>query len=225
MEGIVHMKKIVLTILLCGGMMALAACGTQEKASENSEDNDGKEIVGQVEEKKEELTYEYTIESDGSLCVYGVSFDSETLPKRVDIPEEIEGQIVSSVEKTFYGESRGVREVTLPDSIKIVCSDTFKLCDTIEKITISSAETIEKEAIMGCKNLKSIYLGDGVKNLEQDAIYACENLKEIHLSESIEHIDESSCFAGCSSDLVIYAPAGSYAEEWAMQMNYNFQAE
>lgn len=219
------MKKFILTILLCGVVVVSAACGTQEKESGNNDDQSGKETVEQTEKKNEELTYEYTIEDDGTLCVYGVGFDLIELPETINIPEEIEGQTVSSVEKTFQRESRGIKKVTLPDTIKIVCSDTFKLCDTVEEITIQSAETIEREAIMGCKNLKSLYLGDGVKSLEQDAVYACENLTEIHLSESIEYIDEVSCFAGCSPDLIIYAPAGSYAEEWAKRMDYTFQVE
>lgn len=216
------MKKILYLILMGCLLVNLAACDEKEDV-ENS--NDIEENVLVEDNETQEITYEYTFEEDETLCVCWVNSNENNLPEVISIPSEIDGKMVTAVENTFEGDDRGVKEVVLPNTIKEVRTNTFAFVEDLEKIIIESAETIEQEAIMGCKDLKELWLGDGVKCLDYDAVYACENLKEVHMSASVESIDETSCFYGCSPDLTIYAPAGSYAEQWANQMGYNFQAE
>ena len=51
----------------------------------------------------------------------------------------------------------------------------------------------------------------------------CKNLKHIHLTQNINTIDRWA-FSD-SPDLIIYAPAGSYAETYAKENNIPFEAE
>lgn len=213
-------KKILLIVGILS--LVLTACGGDKPA----EDKDTAEVNSNVEEPvSDDLEYKYFEEDDGSLLIYAVSSEMEVLPEVIEFPSEIDGKTVSILEKVFEGDCRGQKEIIVPDSVKEIRSNTFSLADTIEKITINGTEILREESIMMCANLKTLIIAEGTKVIESEVGYACENLKEVYLPASVEEIADYTCFGGCSENLTIYVPAGSYAEEWATQMGYNVKAQ
>lgn len=94
----------------------------------------------------------------------------------------------------------------------------FENCEGLTTIDIPEGIiTIGEDAFCGCKNLRFISLPNGVKNIEHQAFCDCESLTAIEIPETVKSIDEDgSVFGGCNK-LTIYAPKGSYAEQWAIK--------
>jgi hypothetical protein len=98
-----------------------------------------------------------------------------------------------------------LKEVTLSESLTEIPQFAFCYCYSLEKITIPESVT-------------TINYSFG----------ACPSLKEIHIPASVTSIAEdgtSNTMFGESKDLTIYAPSGSYAEEYAKSQNIPFVAE
>ena len=78
-------------------------------------------------------------------------------------------------------------------------------------------------AFSGCLNLTSITLPKGIRKIGFWAFLHCGNLEYVYIPKSVRTI-ESSAFSNCFK-LVIHAPAGSYAEQYAKENNIPFVAE
>ena len=71
----------------------------------------------------------------------------------------------------------------------------------------------------GCSSLEKIYVLSGLI----PSLRGCYSLKELHLTGSVTSIEDTAlkdCF-----DVTIYAPAGSYAETYAVEHGIPFVAE
>lgn len=71
--------------------------------------------------------------------------------------------------------------------------------------------------------METIYIPEKVERIRAMVFSRCKNLKHIHLTQNINTIDRWA-FSD-SPDLIIYAPAGSYAETYAKENNIPFEAE
>ena len=85
--------------------------------------------------------------------------------------------------------------------------------------TPQTTVVIEEEAFMGNSSLSTITLNDGLKRIESNAFSNCD-LQEAHLPASVEYIAEDA-FDG-NSNMILYAPNGSYAWKWAIDHYYWF---
>lgn len=218
------MKKRVL-LVIAALILMMCACGNKETDAEGQDVTEENQAVEKETEETIELEFKYLEEDDGTLCVYAVSSESGKLPDYIEIPEEIEGKKVGSLENTFHSDDRGGKEVVVPGSLKEIRSSTFELNATIEKITIQGTELIESDAISMCDKLEELVIEEGTKTIEDNFAYACANLKKVYLPASVESMGEYGCLEGAASDLTVYAPAGSYVEKWALEKGYNFQAQ
>lgn len=221
------MKKFLKLILV--GMMALMliACGSEESEAVNEEvKTEESETTEEIEAVEEivELEYDYIEEDEETICLYDVGSSLNTLPETITLPEEIDGKTVVSIKELFSNDSRGQKEIIIPSSVKNIKEDAFTLANTIEKITVCGCETIKADAIYMCESLKVLQIEEGTKTIEDNTGYLCPSLEEVYLPASVEYISDSGCFLGTSQNLTIYAPAGSYAEEWAVQMGFKVEA-
>lgn len=74
-----------------------------------------------------------------------------------------------------------------------------------------------------CQDILTIDIPKGVSSIGDRAFVCCKALLEIHISDTVKEIGEYA-FWGCT-DFCIYAPAGSYAENYAKENNIPFVAE
>lgn len=75
-----------------------------------------------------------------------------------------------------------VKEVILPQSIKIIDFDAFRDCESLQKINIlDSIEEIGDDAFCNCKSLEYIRIPVSVKKMGSYIFDGCENLKAIEV--------------------------------------------
>ena len=168
-----------------------------------------------------------------------------------NIPSEHEGLKVTEIASMCYGGREDMLELNIPDTINKIGYDSFRLCKNLKTVNMGSGvEVIEDRAFFGCSklsdltlseslkeipvsafldctSLKKVTIPDSVTKIEYNAFANCTNLEEVHLSASVTDIvgnEDYSSFGGCDK-LTIYAPAGSYAEQYAKDNDIPFVAE
>ena len=111
--------------------------------------------------------------------------------------------------------------IKIPDSAVCIETSAFACCYNLTAIDIgNNVETIENQAFSHCYKLTLINLPDSVTYIGNEAFRSCVNLKKVTLGNNIKYIGDSA-FYKCSY-VIISAPIGSYAEEYAKNNNLKF---
>lgn len=211
-------KRNLEALLVCGAMMVLVGCGEQTVTTSTKETT----VAEVTKEAADEIQWYYKELEDGTLSIY--DYDAENVPETLKIPSEINGKSVTKLERMFSQEDK-IKKVVIPESVRVIGDDTFLLSSSIEFVEIEGMiEAVGENAFFCCEKLNKLCFKEGLKKIDVSGIEGCPLLKEVHLPRSLEEIEGWS-FRKCDPDLVIYAPAGSYAEEYAKTVEVAFQAE
>ena len=97
----------------------------------------------------------------------------------------------------------------------------------LTSVTIpGSVKEIPPAAFMACVDLTEVILLEGVEEIAYDAFADCESLRDVTLPASVTKIYDCAhgySFFGCPQ-FTIHAPEGSYAEQFAKEKGYPFEA-
>ena len=77
-------------------------------------------------------------------------------------------------------------------------------------------------AFENCMNLKGIVISGETTEIAAKAFVGCKNFEVVILPESVTQISEDA-FEGCP-EVTVFAPGGSYAEQFAKEKGYPFEA-
>ena len=77
-----------------------------------------------------------------------------------------------------------------------------------------SVTEIRKNAFLNCIRLSRVTIPEGVAEIGEKAFGDCQKLSQVKLPASVQQIADNA-FDGCSPKLIITAPEGSYAQQWA----------
>ena len=104
---------------------------------------------------------------------------------------------------------------------QIIC-DGFKGCKGLKEVTIpATMKEIGFRAFYHCPDLEIVRFSQGVESTGNYSFCVCQNLKHAYIPASVKQIRS---FVKCHA-LTIHAPAGSYAETYAKENNIPFVAE
>lgn len=154
------------------------------------------------------ISEEFVIVGDGVL----VDYNGES--ERVNIPGEV--KVISDA----FEDSRTLREVSIPGSVKTIGDNAFANCTKLEKINISNGlENIGVNAFKSC-GITSIKLPDSVKLVKEMAFQGCSSLRDVRISTGISAIYQETFYL-CSAIEDIVIPSGvKYIEEGAFAYCY-----
>ena len=156
---------------------------------------------------------------------------------RTFTPEQAEALHTEEVEKEL-----GFRERTLEDYRKVFSiyknkvenpgDAVYSIVNLKQKLTdVEVPAYIEGglvdlfwKAFEKNKTLECLTIREGMTTIGYGVARWCKALKIVRIPASVTQIGENS-FIECSSELTIYAPAGSYAEAYAKENNIPFVAE
>ena len=85
--------------------------------------------------------------------------------------------------------------------------------------TLDTTEEVQSYAISSAKNLKKLYITEGVKSLNWGAIDSCSNLEELHLPKSLNKIDQYALEYNHNLKLIKYASTKSDWERIKIEDN------
>lgn len=145
--------------------------------------------------------------------------------KKVIVPEGVK----TLKEGAFYG-CRNLCEVSLPEGLtaiqggKYMQEGVFTKCVMLTQIILpQSLCELGEYAFLNCTALSEIDLPQNLKTIGMEVFMNCSSLGRISIPETVKSIGYAA-FDGCPN-LTIYAPAGSYAEQYAKENNIPFVAE
>ena len=125
---------------------------------------------------------------------------------------------VTSIGDEAFRDSRRLREVTLPESLKTIGSHAFG-GSALNSITIPAAITkIEPSTFGGCSALSSVTFEDGsaLKRIEEYAFYGLSSLKNITLPDSLHFIgNHAFAYSGLTS--ITIPDNVTEIQDWVLQ--------
>ena len=114
--------------------------------------------------------------------------------------------------------------VVIPESVTNIGNRAFYDCYSLAAITIPAGVTsIGVDLFADCNNLESVSILGKITCIGERVFAWCESLTNVIIPESVTSIDEKT-FYGCGAGLIIRAPAGSYAERYALKNGIKFEA-
>lgn len=139
----------------------------------------------------------YVINDNNEVVITGCSdsIDEST----ISIPDKIDGHPVTMIYYYVFSGLENTKTINIPDSVKVIGSEAFALCDKLQTINIpNSVTTIDAAAFWGNEKLQSITIPHSVTELGAGAFMLCENLTNVTLPNTISSIPYGT-FAGCVS--------------------------
>ena len=144
--------------------------------------------------------------ADGDIVIKELrSFDEV-----ITVPAKIGSKKVRMIDRNafFFGRQRDGQEPQSPKKI-IISEGIEEIC----------------RGAFSCINNTEIFIPDTVTALPEDVFTVIRNL-EIHLPATMTEISDKICGGSLKSQIKkIHAPAGSYAEKYALKHNIPFVAE
>ncbi|MBR1824379.1 MAG: leucine-rich repeat domain-containing protein [Ruminococcus sp.] len=135
----------------------------------------------------------------------------------VELPAEIEGVPVCEVGFYCFEANYQLESVTLPETVDIIGEGAFMDCASLSQINIpANLKEVQRGAFVGCVSLSEITLPATVTRVQEEAFTACEGMYSL----TIMNPDLAYESWGLEElpNLVVYAPEGSAAAEWAAAM-------
>lgn len=235
-------KKTLLA--LSAALLILAGCSNESSApsTDSSSPNTqvGSEAASQEEEAPSsdvsgELTLEEVLaaeETDANEFQYSPSATGEGIfisgctsdDDIIVIPEEIDGQPVVSMGINGVN-LLDCRALVLPDSIEYLEGGSIGVLDNLEILVLGSGmqEGLDMPTAI-YPNLRIIYVQEGAKNIPVVITYGADKLEKVYLPASLEKeaFETSVVIANCG-DPTFVVPAGSAAEQYAIDNGYKYE--
>lgn len=115
----------------------------------------------------------------------------------LNIPEEIDGYIVTGIAEGAFKES-DMRLVILPDTIETIGEYAFYKCESLSRMNLPSAVSVIGDyAFYGCTHWKNAIIPSNAHTIGIAAYAACFDIKEINVPASVINIGDMA-FSGCS---------------------------
>lgn len=138
--------------------------------------------------------------------------------EKLTIPEN-----VTKINHRAFYQCYKLESITIPEKVTAIDGEAFYECNKLKEITIpKNVVSMGDSVFYGCDELTSVVIPDSVTSIGSRAFFYCTGLTSVTIPASVTSIG-SYAFNGCSSDLFMYVYPGSYAEEYAISNNINYE--
>ena len=122
--------------------------------------------------KKEAVSKDFQIDSDGSLVHYSGSAEDVVVPKNV-----------KSISFGAFMDHSEIKTISLPEGLLTVDECAFYGCSGIKSIRLPESTTrIERLAFGSCASLEKIYIGKNVSDIAELFVCDCPKLSKFEIS-------------------------------------------
>lgn len=130
---------------------------------------------------------------------------------------------ILNVERGVFSGCENLSQINIPEGVITISERAFESCFALTSVNIpKSVTTIGDSAFFSCLTLSRIEIPNGVKSIGDFAFSVCVGLSDVILSNELTGIGEFA-FADCEK-LIVHAPSGSFAEQFARENNILFVA-
>jgi len=197
-------KRLLAVFLIIAVFSSLVSCAKGNGPEENTVNNEmpGEPVIEVTNEATtEDGLYDYGL-ADGGSTVFLKSYNGKN-EKSLTVPDTINSLPVKYIGSDCFAKHSELEEITLPDSVEIIESYAFNICDGLKKVTLPKNLTEIREGTFSqCATLHTAEIPSTVKSIGEGAFYNCASLKT-SLPESLVNIYDYA-FYGCISMEVLY---------------------
>ena len=186
------------TVLLIVTLFALslAACGGGGTPAQDGSPAPPSSGGGGLEEAPaSDFEYTYDEESGGMVIT---KYTGSSI--RVRVPQEIDGQPVTSIVGAFASDAftgSNITEIHLPDSLTCIGKGAFAFCYKLTDIAIpKGVAIIGDSAFLGCIKLTDITIPKGVTSIGDSAFLSCMGLTGVIIPDGVTSIGDLA-FSNC----------------------------
>lgn len=112
-----------------------------------------------------------------------------------------------------------IKEIKLPETIKIISREAFRDCPYLTNIDIpNSVEIIEEGVFDGCTGLTVMKLPENITSIPSGLFYNCTGLEKVYFSEKVNSFG-ANAFNNCTSLRSIIIPEGVETIPESMMQN------
>lgn len=217
-------KTVFITLTAVMAMILLiSGCGQNEEMDVEVVGEEREEIVLEIPEEDpvtEEDPFEIqfddylTTSLSDDTCEITACFLTTAV---LEVPETIDGKTVVGI--CDFGLSvEGVEEIILPDTVTYINPNAFNGSLELKKVVFGSGlKTVGKMAFLNCPNLESLEFPEGVEEIGYNLIALNDVITEVYIPASVEKFTGAIASAETCPNLVIVTPAGSAAEQMAIE--------
>lgn len=191
--------------------------------------------------------YLYQVLSNGTVSICSGTnakayLGNETV---VNVPETIDGYIVTKIGVRAFNGCASIKEISLPDSVTGIDSYAFISCSSLETVKLNeglkslaygaflnctkltavelpdTVTSIGTYGFKGCTSLTSIVIPTSMTAIGNSVFNSCTSLESIVIPASVKSIN-SNAFDNCISFTTVYGYYGTYAETFANDNGYIF---
>ena len=130
---------------------------------------------------------------------------------------------VRSIGKVSFERCKNLISITIPNSVTSIENYAFRSCWNLTSITIPGSVTSIGDGAFNSCDLESVIIHDGVTSIGNRAFVSCYGLTSIKIPDSVTSIGQDAF--GLCDKLIICAPVGSYAEQYAKENGIPFVAQ
>ena len=115
---------------------------------------------------------------------------------------------ITEIEKEAFYNNSCIKEINLPNTLKIIGNSAFEYCGGLESLNIPDGiKEIGEGAFEGCDALREVHIGEGVEIIYDGTFRSCNSLQNISLPHSLKKIGDN-VFEQCTSLTVLDIPEG-----------------
>ena len=108
---------------------------------------------------------------------------------QIVIPEEINGQPITSIGSSAFEGCNRLTSVVIPDSVTSIGYQAFYSCYSLTSVLIGGSVTsIGSSAFEGCNRLTSVVIPDSVTSIDSSAFSGCSSLTSVLIGGSVTSI-------------------------------------
>lgn len=118
---------------------------------------------------------------------------------KLTIPATYKGKPVKEIGEGAFLSCRFLNEITIPDSVKIICRYAFENCSGLKKVDLGKGvEYIGDASFSYCSSLTEISVPSSVRFIGSNAFSGCSSLKDVNIEEGVKRMGRT-VFTGCDS--------------------------
>lgn len=155
--------------------------------------------------------------------IAGVNLLSTTIhtATKLIIPNIIQNKPVVRIGNKLFSHNHSLYMIVFGINVRTIGNEAFMDCSNLQQLELPKACLfIANNAFENCTSLCRASL-PGVTHISKGAFKNCVNLRYVFVTEKCAMIEDGA-FENCP-DLRIYAPAESFAEEYAKENNISFE--
>lgn len=131
---------------------------------------------------------------------------------------------VERIGNEAFSECSQLTEINISDSVTDIGASTFKGCSSLKDLSLpGNLKSIGYMAFAMCNSLTDVVIPEGTESIGMYSFVMCTSLNNLTLPASLTSINDRA-FMNCPAEMNVRGKAGSYAESFADQKGFSFEA-